>query len=259
MRFLRQLFLMIALMPVCVMAQEEETEDFTTDLFGGISSPDVLPKGRLQWETFAGYDHSTMYDVKDDLWTINSSTLRYGIRKDMELFLMGALVHSNIEGDKETNFANLAVGFKTKLFDGWKAVPAIGLRGILYFPGGEEHRFLPEKFAYEVDLLFDNPITSWFDIGYMASLIWDDYESPTFYGGVDLNFTLSDKFSMTLEQANYYFSKEMEERFQPWAEITLCYQVHPRVQLGIVTDFNLRHFKDYQSVALGVAWQLTKK
>ena len=69
---LRQLFLIIALLPVCVMAQEEEPEPFTTDLFGGISAPDVMPKGRVQWETYVGYTHSTMYDVKTDFWNINS-------------------------------------------------------------------------------------------------------------------------------------------------------------------------------------------
>ena len=256
---LRQLFLIIALLPVCVMAQEEEPEPFTTDLFGGISAPDVMPKGRVQWETYVGYTHSTMYDVKTDLWNINSSLLRFGVLKNIELFMMGTLAHINLEGEKETGVADLSVGVKAKLFDGWKAIPSIGVRGFLYLPGGEDHPFMPEKCAYQVDLMFDNPITSWFDIGYMASLLWDDNESPTFYGGIDFNFTLSEKFALTLEQANFYLPPEYEKRYQPWASATLTCQIHPRVQLGITTDVFLEHISQYRNVMLGVAWQLTKK
>lgn len=90
MRRVRQLFLMIALMPACLLAQETETEEFTSDLFGGITGTDILPKGRLQWETYAFYEHTTMFGIEADTWSPNVSVLRYGIRKDTELMLQGA-------------------------------------------------------------------------------------------------------------------------------------------------------------------------
>ena len=58
---LRQLLITIALLPVCVMAQEEEPAPFTSDLFGGPTSTDALPKGRLQWETYAFYERNALF------------------------------------------------------------------------------------------------------------------------------------------------------------------------------------------------------
>lgn len=257
MRGLRQLFLMIALVPVCLMAQETETAEFTSDLFGGITGTDILPKGRLQWETYAMYEHTTMFGVEADTWSPNVSVLRYGIRKDTELMVQGAWLHTTDEGTNYTGFSDLAVGFKTKLFDGWKAVPSIALRGLLYIPGGENHSLLPDNFGFRLDLIFRNQLTSWCDLGYMGSIIWDDAPHPTAFGGAYLDFKLSDKLTLSLEEDNYYYGPDKDEKFQTWASCTVSYQLHPRVELGIASDFCLRHIRDHFDVMLGVAWQLT--
>lgn len=258
-RGLRQLFLMIALLPACLMAQEEETADFTSDLFGGITGVDVLPKGRLQWETFAFYEHTTMKGNHADSWSPNVSMLRYGINSNTELCLQGALLHTTDEGANYTGISDLAVGFKTRLFDGWKAVPAISMRGLLYFPLGENYSFLPDDFGFRLDLIFFNHLTSWCDLGYMGSVIWDDTPHPTIVWGAYLDFLLSDRWTLSVEESNYYYGPDEEEKLQPWVSATLSYQVHPRVGLGITSDVSLRHSSRFYNVMVGVAWQLTKK
>ena len=256
---LRQLFLMIALFPVSMMAQEEDAADFTSDLFGGITSTDVLPVGRLQWETYALYEHTTMDGMDYKTWCPNSSMLRYGLYKNVELFATGTWMHLRVDGESYSGFSDLAVGVKTRIFQGWKAVPSVALRGFLYFPGSENSDFLPRHFAYQLDLLFCNPLTSWCELGYMGSVIWDDNPSPTYFWGANLNFLLSDKITLTVEESNYYCDYEPEDKFEPWGSLTLTYRLHPRVELGLATDINLRHPNDFRNVALGVTWQLTKK
>lgn len=151
----------------------------------------------------------------------------------------------------------MAVGFKTKLFDGWKAVPSIAMRGLLYFPGGENFSYLPDNFGFQLDLIFRNQLTSWCDLGYMGAIIWDDTPRPTTFWGAYLDFKLSDKLVLTLEEDNYYYGPDEDEKLQPWASWTISYQVHPRVELGIASDISLRHIKNYFNVMIGVAWQLT--
>ena len=93
----------------------------------------------------------------------------------------------------------------------------------------------------------------------MGSVLWDENPSPTYFWGANLNFNLSDKVALTVEEHNYYYDFESEEKFQPWGSLTLTYHIHPRVELGIATDISLRHFTDSHNLALGVTWQLTKK
>lgn len=259
MRGLRQLFLMIALMPLCLMAQEAETAEFTSDLFGGITGVDILPKGRLQWETFAFYEHTTMFGYKSETWSPNVSVLRYGISNSTELSVQGAWLHTTDEGENYTGFADLAVGFKTRLFEGWKAVPAISLRGLLYIPGGENHAFLPDNLGYQLDLIFYNQLTSWCGLGYMGTIIWDDMPKPTIFFGGYLDFFLTDRLVLSVEESNYYYEPDEDEKLQPWASLTLSYQLFPRVELGLASDISLRHPKEFYNIMLGVAWQLTRK
>ncbi len=256
---LRQLFLMIALLPVSLMAQEEETADFTSDLFGGITSTDALPVGRLQWETYALYDHITTDGMDYKTWCPNSSMLRYGVYKNIELFASGAWMHMRVDDMSFSGFADLSVGVKTRLFQGWKALPSVALRGFLYFPGSERSDFLPRRFSYQLDLLFGHHLTSWCELSYIGSVLWDDNPSPTYFWGANLNFHLTDKLALSVEESNFYYDFEPEEKFQPWGSLTLAYQLLPRVELGLATDINLRHPADYRNVALGVTWQLTKK
>jgi hypothetical protein len=259
MRVLRQLFAMIALMPLSLMAQEAETASFTSDLFGGITGVDILPKGRLQWETFAFYEHSTMYDYDSKTWSPNTSVLRYGISNSTELSLQGAWFHTTDEDEKYSGFGDLVVGVKTRLFEGWKAVPAISLRGLLYFPGGENDYFLPDNFSYQLDLIFYNPLTSWCALGYMGTMIWDDLPKPTVVFGGYLDFFLTDRLTFSVEERNCRYGFEEENYLDTWAGLTLSYQLLPRVELGLTSDISLRYPKDFFNLSLGVAWQLTKK
>ena len=249
---------MLAMAPLCLMAQEE-TADFTSDLFGGLTGVDVLPKGRLQWETYALYEHTTMSGEKSETWCPNTSVLRYGINSTTEISMQAAFLHATDGGTDYTGFSDLAVGFKTRMFEGWKAVPAIALRGTLFIPGGENYAYLPDKFGCQLDLLFYNQLTTWCDLSYMGSIIWDDASHPTILWGASLGLSLTERLSFSVEERNCYYGPDKEERLQPWVGLTLSYQVHPRAELGVSSDISLRHSRDYFNIMLGVAWQLTEK
>lgn len=259
MKGLRLFFLTTALLPLCLMAQEEETADFTSDLFGGITGVDIMPKGRLQWETHAFFEHSTMFGGKSDTWCTNMSVFRYGINSTTELSMQAAWLYTTDEGVDYRGISDMAVGFKTRLFEGWKAVPAISLRGLLYIPGGENYSFLPDNFGYQLDLTFFNQLCSWCNLGYQGTIIWDDTPRPTIVWGAYLDFALADRLTFSVEERNCYYGADEDEQLQPWVGLTLSYQVHPRAELGLASDVSLRHPSEFYNLALGVAWQLTAK
>ena len=257
---MRLLLLCLMFLPLSAMSQKTEEAGFTSDLFGGpILGPDVLPKGRLQWEPYAFYQHDTMFGDDSYTWSPFAFVLRYGISNTTELRFQGAWMHSTDEGENYHGIGDLAVGFKTKLFEGWKAVPAISLMGNVYIPGGENYMFLPDHFGGELDLLFANNLTSWCTLNYMGGLFWDDTPRPTVVWGAYFDITLSNRLTLSLEESNYYYGADEEEQVQPWACVTLSYQLKPRIELGLCTDISLRHRNHFFDVMLGVAWQITKK
>ena len=84
---LKVLTIMVALLPLLALAQSEEA-GFTADRPGATTGVDVLPKGRVQWETGFGYERTKVVeDVAVTTWTVNSSLLRWGISESAELRL----------------------------------------------------------------------------------------------------------------------------------------------------------------------------
>lgn len=258
---MRVLFLFLLFMPLGMMAQEAEESDFTSDLFGGsMQMPDVLPKGRLQWEPYAFYQRETYEGSKYYTWSPLAFLLRYGINSTTELRFQSTIMHTT--DDEEGNnrgIADLAIGFKTNLFEGWKAVPTISLMGNVYIPGGERFRYLPSQFGGELDLLFANDLASWCRLGYMGGIIWDDSPRPTVLWGAYLDFALASRFTLSVEESNYYYGVDEDEHLQSWACVGLYYQLARRMEIGVSTDISLNHRNRFFDIMVGVAWQLTKK
>ena len=80
--------ILLFFLPLSVLAQSEGT-GFTADRPGATTEPDVIPKGRLQWETGVGYQHIKMEGLETYSWTLNTTLLRFGISDYAELRLQG--------------------------------------------------------------------------------------------------------------------------------------------------------------------------
>ena len=132
--------LLVTLLPLLALAQSEEA-GFTADRPGATTGVDVLPKGRVQWETGFGYERTKVVeDVAVTTWTVNSSLLRWGISESAELRLQADYLYTDIEGTHVKGLSNVALGTKVKLFEGWKAVPAVSLLGNVLVPSSNEYK-----------------------------------------------------------------------------------------------------------------------
>ena len=247
-------FFSLVLLPLCALAQTEEA-GFTADRPGATTGVDVLPKGRVQWETGIGFERSKMDGPAATTWTLNSSLLRWGISESAELRLQADYLYSSCEGAHTNGLSNVAIGTKVKLFEGCKAVPAVSLLGNVLIPGGSDAEYLPRYVGGQMGLLFQNELTSWLSLGYEADLIWSDSARPTVFWGFCLGFQVTDRCSLIAEEYNY----NMAGGHENWIELGAAYQLTPRLQLDLATDISLNDPKHYFNLLAGIAWQITKK
>jgi len=75
-----------------------------------------------------------------------------------------------------------------------------------------------------------------------------------FYGAC-LGYTLNDHWQLILEEYNYKYPDSTEN----WMELGVAWQLSPRVQIDVNTDINLNDIKSFWSIAMGFAWQITRK
>ena len=136
-----------------------------------------------------GFEHAEQDGITTKTWTLNTSMLRWGFSDYAELRLQGDWVFDSCEGIHNNGLANLAIGTKAKLFDGWKAVPAIALLGNVFIPGS--NNYLPEDWGGQIGLLFENQLTDRLTLGYEGDMIWNDASRPTIFFGLCLGLDLN--------------------------------------------------------------------
>lgn len=243
--------LLIAFLPLSLWAQSEET-GFTADRPGATTGTDILPKGRLQWETGIGFAHAEQDGITIKSWTLNTSMLRWGFSDYAELRLQGDWVFDSCEGIHNNGLANLAIGTKAKLFDGWKALPAISLLSNVFIPGSND--FLPEDWGGQIGLLFQNQLTDRLTLGYEGDMIWADASRPTIFYGVCLGLALNNGWQLIAEEYN----SNTVDATDSWVELGAAWQCSDRVQLDVSTDIYLNAPKDFWNLQVGIAWQITK-
>jgi len=242
---------MMLMMPLWATAQA----DFTADRPGATTGTDVLPAGRVQWETGVAWERSKLDGPAVTTWTVNNTLLRWGFSDYAELRLQGDFLASSASGAHHSGFSDVAIGTKVKLLEGRKALPSMSLLANILVPGGSDANYLPREWGAQVGLLFQNELTSRLSLGYEGDLIWSDDSQPTAFYGVCLGYALNDRLSLALEEYNNTSSDGTE----CWTEISFGWQVSPRLQLDMGTDISLSHPADYHNLMIGLAWQMTKK
>jgi hypothetical protein len=244
-----------------VWAQSDE-EGFIADRPGVTTGIEVLPKGRVQWETGMVYERSKFEGPTTTTWVLNSSLLRYGISESAEVRLQGDYLYTNCEGTHIYSFSNIAIGTKAKLFEGWKTIPTVSLLAnilvsgdfIPSFGGEEEDSYLPKEWGGQMGLLFQNELASWCSLGYEADLIWSDSARPTFFWGASLTFQLNNRLSLMAEEYN----DSGPDGHENWMELGAAYMLTPRLQLDLSTDICLHHTMRYFNLQVGIAWQINR-
>jgi len=247
-------FLLLPALFLALAASAQEEAPFNSDRPGAINGTEILPKGRLQWETAVQWERSEYDDISMRLWTINSSVIRYGLTDYAEMQLRADYMAGTIDGEHRNGFANVSLGAKVRLFDGWRFLPSVTMLSYLMVPDKKDTSFMPDNWSLQWGLCAQHDITRWLSFGYEGSLLWLDDKRPTPYWGFSLGFQLSDKWLLMADQYNWDYSGDNEN----WVELSLCWHFAKRMQVDVYSDFNLRYLRDYTNIGVGFSWQLTK-
>lgn len=226
---------------------------FTTDLPGSTGGTDVLPKGRFQLETVVGFERQSFESPATNSWTINSSMLRLGITEFAELRLQGSYLYTACDGIHTKGFSDVSIGTKVKFFRTEKLLPNISLLANVFVPGGKDADFLPENWGGQLGLLLDWDLNSWITLSCEGDIYWKE-EKPDYLYGVGLNFDLSDRSFLAVDEYN----QTGDDGFYSWLALSFAYQIAPRLLMDVSTDFCLNNFANNQNLMIGFAWQITK-
>ena len=111
-----------------LLAQAQETVEFTADRPGASTGPSVVGYGVVQLEQGIQFDKADLGKT----FTFSNTLLRYGLFPNMELRVGGNFFK---ESGASAAFSGLSAGTKIKCFDGEGVVPAVSVLAEFAVPG----------------------------------------------------------------------------------------------------------------------------
>ena len=247
----KTLLLTFSILMACLCFAQEELPTVVPDRPGNTWGTDVTPFHKLVW------DNGFCYESSPDgayTMTLNTTMLRYGIFKNVELrvgtdFLM---YKDGVATESTFGINPLTIGTKIKVYDGAGILPSIGLLAKLASPHIGSKDLLPSHLAPSMYLLFEHTVTDWLGICYNVGEQWNgESATPTTFLAFSLNFSFNDNVGAFVETYNYIHP---EDENQYMTELGLTWLVSRRVQLDIEGDFDLKNPGKYYSVGCGISW-----
>lgn len=237
--------LLISLMSLLSAAALAQTDEpvISADRPGMSTGTDVMPQGKIQWETGVGYES----EGGAATYTLNNTLLRYGLVDWAEIRVGMDLLH---EGST-TGLSALNVGTKISLVENRGWIPAISLLANLQCPRIGSSAFTPSHLAPQLYVLFQNQVTSWFNVGYNVGAEWDGtLAEPSTFAAVCLGFSITESLGCFVESYNYFHSLGNTYAM----DLGLNWVVTRNLQLDLAANLNLQNTGNYLMISGGVAW-----
>lgn len=238
---------------ITIICYAQDNAEFSADRPGVTTSPDIMPKYKLMWETGLAYENDRTEETSVKTLNYHNSLFRLGLSDYAELRFGFAANHTYLKNeDSYGGISSLLVGTKMKIFDGYNVIPKISFLGELLLPGKSGSNYLPPHIGANLHLAFSNDITSWFSVGYDAGLIWSgmpEEEHASTFLSINCNFKPTERLGLYVEECNFLNQKNLYV-----VEMGGTYMVSSRIQLDAYADVNLKHLGDYINIGLGVAW-----
>ncbi|APD07242.1 hypothetical protein UJ101_01731 [Flavobacteriaceae bacterium UJ101] len=181
------LLISVSMFSMYVKGQEYEGYGtIITDRPDQTESPSIVPKGFLQVETGAFYTENEEEGVKNEIMTYNTTLLRYGISKNMELRLglnydEDKTKFNGREIAKSSGFSPLYAGFKIHVVEEKGIVPQIGFLGGLILPFTAAEAFKPEKTGFTGRFAFTHTLSDRSSLSYNLGAEWNGDETGATY------------------------------------------------------------------------------
>lgn len=229
-------------------AQEAEISAGRPGMSTGV---DVMPVGKIQWETGFGCERDNTSQVDMTTWTINTTQLRYGLSQYAELQLGFDIASAKADGIKESGMAPIVIGTKLKMYESESWLPTMGFEGTLTLATGKE-AFRPEHAAPSMYLLFHHDLSDKWGLDYNVGAEWDgSTPQATIFTAINLGYSITDKVGVFVEDYNYMAKGEDASCN---IDFGVTYVPHRRVQIDASANLNLNNISDYFMFGIGISW-----
>lgn len=215
-------FIFLTVGSVAFSQENKTVEPLITDRPDQTEASSTVGKGTLQVETGGLYESFEDKSIQSEIYTINTTLIRYGILDNVELRLGWDFVEgiTKVNGNKLENvtsgFSPLLLGLKIDIAEEKDGMPEIALIGHVFpiFSASADYR--PETTGVDFRLSLSHTLNEKSSVGYNIGAEWgnDSPEAAAIYT-VAYGYSLSDKFGFYAElygdlpedsSANHYWN-----------------------------------------------------
>ena len=246
-----------------LVAQETETTpDLVTDRPDATEAPTVVPVGSLQVETGAFTTSFEDNGIKEEVFTYNTTLLRYGILDNLELRIGWNFeeVQTTINGMESNDVASglspLLFGAKVAISEekGW--FPEIGLIGHIFLPFTASSDFKPEFTAADFRFSFNHTLSERSGIAYnLGGQLGGESAEFAYIYTLAYGYSITDKLGAYVE---VYGDLPEDSSANHFWDAGLTYAIAPLIQLDATVGQSITEGQDIL-LSAGVSFRIDKK
>lgn len=244
------------------IAQENETDPaMITDRPDATESPATVPTKSFQVETGSFYESYTENAIKSELFTYNTTLLRYGLLENLELRLGVNIENTKVSSNRNqvansgTSVSPLLAGIKVAIAKENKFLPEIGLLGHLYLPFTAKKDVRPETTGVDFRFSFAHTLSERSGLAYNLGAQWlDAVPGAAYVYTLVYGYSITPRFGAYAEA--YGDLPEATKANHFW-DAGVTYAVRPNVQLDATFG---RSFTEGQDILLsaGISFRIPK-
>lgn len=241
------------------LAQSDYSE-MVTDRPDQTESAQVVPMKSLQIETGFVRERYKIGEASYVDYAFNSTLLRYGLLKKLELRLGLEYLGSRIEdiqsneSDLKNGLGALLTGIKYKILEEDGLKPGLALLGNLAFPFTSKEEFKSDHTAAGLRLALSQSLSDRFALGYNLGGEWDgDSDVTAWFYSISLGIGLSDKLGMFIE--SYGLIPNRDEAVH-LVNAGFTYAILPNLQADISAGLGLNDTAIDNFIGFGLSYRI---
>ncbi len=246
----------------CSFAQETDVSpELITDRPDATEAPSTVPLGTLQIETGAFYTSFEKESIKQEVLAYNTTLLRYGILKNLELrlgwnFEEGRTSFNGAQLDNiSSGLSPLLAGVKINITEENGAMPTIGLIGHIFLPFSAATDYRPETTGVDFRFAFDHTLSEKSTIAYNIGAQWgNDSPEAAYIYTVAYGYSMTDKLGF---YAELYGDFPEDNKANHLWDAGVTYLVKNNLQLDATIGTSITEGQDLL-ISAGLSYRIPK-